>query len=246
MNDKSNNEKRKCCGIIMPISAFDSYAKEFWENILEFLKDAIREADMDPVVAWEDEKNDIIHAKILENIASMPVMIGVIMGGNSNVMLECGMRIWSNKPILLIKGVDEKLPFDVSPIQCLSLTSDCNYFGMLELKAEIVKKLKYLIGVDYKTFRSYFNIPEEVEAPKKVAEKINFDVFVKEVRQEIASMRNDIGDVQRSVQFYDRYALRYRGACAHGVRSMGVTGPTGAVDLTCTQTPVREVSSTQA
>lgn len=230
---ESNKERSNCCGIIMPISTFGSYTKDFWESILGFLKDAIRAADMNPIVAWEDERTDVIHAKILENIATMPVMIGVIMGGNPNVMLECGMRIWSNKPILLIKGEEENPPFDVSPIQCLSLAVDCNYFRMLELKTEIVKKLKYLLSDEYKTFKSYFNVPESVEV-QKTGGKTNFPELLRDIRQEITLLRSDVGGLRRRVEWSDRFELRHRGTYMRGLRSETGFGAIGASDSSCT------------
>ena len=204
MSEKKHLNKTVECGIIMPISQFGTYTEEFWSKIRKILDDAISLANMKPVPVWEDSKNDIIHAKIIKNISSLPVVIGVIVGGNPNVMLECGMRLWSNLPILLINGEDEKIPFDVGSISCLPFPKDFDYFSILKLKEQIVEKLKSFLIPDYKTFKSYYSVPAEVEAPKD-GDKIDFNQFVGEMRGEIRLVREELRNYQ---QMQDNFLLR--------------------------------------
>lgn len=196
MDENTNVDDR--CGIIMPIAAWGSFTEEYWKKILSFVSSAIKDAGMTPIPAWEDKKNDVIHAKIIENIASLPVMIGVIVGCNPNVMLECGMRLWTNKPILLIYGDGEKIPFDVGGIQCLRMPANCDYFEFVSLKKEIVEKLKHVISDEYRTFKSYYNVTNVVEEPEGIG-SVKFEDFVKEVRgtitrlnEDLVSLRNDM------------------------------------------------------
>lgn len=86
MSEKKNTSGITECGIIMPISQYGSYTEDFWSKIRKILDDAISSANMKSHPVWEDSKNDIIHAKIIKNISSLPVVIGVIVGGNPNVM----------------------------------------------------------------------------------------------------------------------------------------------------------------
>ena len=120
---------------------------------------------MKPHPVWDEENNDIIHAKIIHNISSLPVAIGVIVGSNPNVMLECGMRLWSNLPILLLTGDGDKIPFDVGSISCLQFPTNFDYFNVVGLKNDIADRLMKLIKPEYKTFKSYYSLPLEVEVP---------------------------------------------------------------------------------
>ena len=179
------------CGIIMPISPFNGYSSRFWGDIREILDEAIKMAGMHPHPVWEDDKNDIIHAKIIDNISNLPVVIGVIIGGNPNVMLECGMRLWTNKPILLINECSEKIPFDVGSISCLSFPENFDYFSVTKLKNQIVEKLKLMLNPEYKTFKSYHSLPVEIEMPNG-KNKVGFKQVVEDIRVEIRMLRESM------------------------------------------------------
>lgn len=208
MSEKKNSSEITECGIIMPISQFGTYTEDFWSKIRKILDDAISSANMKPIPMWEDSKNDIIHAKIIKNISSLAVVIGVIVGGNPNVMLECGMRLWSNLPILLIYGEDEKIPFDVGSISCLPFPKDFDYFEILKLKTQIVGKLKSMLNPEYKTFKSYYSVPAEVEAPK-AGDKIDFNQFVGEMRGEIRLVREELRNYQQAQDAFLMKMYRY-------------------------------------
>lgn len=179
------------CGIIMPISEYGSYAVDFWKKIRLILDEAITAVGMVPHPVWEDDKTDIIHAKIVTNIATLPVVIGVIIGNNPNVMLECGMRLWTNLPLLLIYGDGEKIPFDVGSISCLKFPQNFEYFRVVELKDQVIEKLKQLTGAAFKGFKSYYSLPAEVEEPQ-VNQKIDFKQFVLDMRSSITSLAKEV------------------------------------------------------
>jgi len=251
MSEKKNTSEVTECGIIMPISQIGSYTEDFWSKIRKILDDAISSANMKSHPVWEDSKNDIIHAKIIKNISSLPVVIGVIVGGNPNVMLECGMRLWSNLPILLICGDDEKIPFDVGSISCLPFPKDFDYFEILKLKEQIVEKLKSMLNPEYKTFKSYYSVPAEVEAPK-AGDKIDFNQFVGEMRGEIRLVREELRNYQQSQDAFlmkmQRYNVPYYRRVQMGgqyhydprTETMAV-GPTGTLQEDSTVQPAGAV-----
>lgn len=225
--------------MIMPISQFGTYTEDFWLKIRKILDDAISSANMKPIPVWEDNKNDIIHAKIIKNISSLPVVIGVIVGGNPNVMLECGMRLWSNLPILLIYGEDEKIPFDVGSISCLPFPKDFDYFEILKLKEQIVEKLKSMLNPEYKTFKSYYSVPAEVKAPK-AGDKIDFNQFVGEMRGEIRLVREELRNYQQAQEAFLMRMRQYNVPFSRRMQMSGqyhyyprtetlVAGPAGAI-----------------
>ena len=223
MSHKTVNQEnsRIKCGIIMPIASYGTYSEEFWTNVRSFLVESIQDAGLEPIPAWENDTNDVIHAKIIENIASFPVMVGVIIGFNPNVMIECGMRLWTNKPILFLHSAAEKIPFDVGSISCLSFPVDFNFFKCSELKKEIANRLKDLMGKQYKAFKSYYGLPKEVEEPKET-KKIDFSQFVSEVRSNIQSLKDLLKTVLQRTESIQGASFIHQRFEVPGTRSGGV------------------------
>ena len=203
MSGDVNDVEKLKCGIIMPISQCSNYSAEFWAKVKNFVCEAITNAGMTPLPVWEDDKNDIIHAKIIKNIDTLPVAIGVIVGHNPNVMLECGMRLWKNLPILLLHGDGEKIPFDVGSISCLAFPTNFDYFQIQELKEAIVQKLKLMIAPGYKSFKSYYSLPAEVEEIKD-NETIAFKQFVDEIRSGFNLLKEELRECKQMIDDQNR------------------------------------------
>lgn len=248
MSPVVNEEDNLKCGIIMPISAYGNRTAEFWEKVKQFVCEAIVEAGMEPVPVWEDKKNDIIHAKIISNIDKLPVAIGVIIEHNPNVMLECGMRLWRNLLILLLHGDGEKIPFDVGSIQGLLFPTNFDYFLLTQLKKDIVAKLSLMRSPDYRSFKSYYSIPAEVEAPDANA-KIDFKGFVNEIRSGFNSLNNELRELRKIVDEPAVFPLSYAQIPSYGRQSaqalkyyqMGAvssSGPTGGLETSTSIKPM--------
>ena len=121
--DTTNATQKPTCGIIMPISACTSngieYSAEHWQSVRTFLEDAIKEAGCEPKAVWEGEDQSIIHGRIVNNIAEFPLMICVVCGCNNNVMIELGLRLMTDKPVLVIADDNYKIPFDVNVLEMI-------------------------------------------------------------------------------------------------------------------------------
>lgn len=212
-NNRSQQDGGNTCGLIMPISAMSGaqYSEDFWVKVREFLNSATADAGFNLTPAWEDEKFGIIHARIIENIRTMPVMIGVIIGQNPNVMLECGMRIWTDKPILLIVEEGGRIPFDLSPLECLEYPIDREYTKMCQLSKDIGAKLKAMISPGYRTFKSHFNVEanNDVKGLKTSLQLSEFmadttnDIRALKFRIEELTSRLDESTGSRTVYFSD-------------------------------------------
>lgn len=195
MSTKRMVAREKDCGIIMPISTFKvnevTYTESYWKGVLSFLVDSIEAAGFNPVVAWESDKSDVIHSKIVSNINKMPLMVGVLVGTNPNVMLECGMRLWTRKPLLLLVADNvEKIPFDISPVNCLRFPVDCNYGKLKSAKKEIRQRLKEMASDGYKSILSHFLDvePSETEA----VDRVSLSKFMAETRREIEDIKQKL------------------------------------------------------
>ena len=204
MNDTDKEDK--ICGLIMPIASMEGtpYSKEFWNNVRQFLAEAVNDAGFELVPAWEDENFGVIHARIIENIKTIRVMIGVIIGHNPNVMLECGMRIWTDLPILLIGEEGAIIPFDIKPLECLGYPTDREYSKMCKLKQDIATKLKAMVSPDYHAFKSHFNVEAEEDKDLKVS-KIKISQFMIDTSNEINSLKAKMEKVVAEVENSNRY-----------------------------------------
>lgn len=194
--DEPVKEARRKCGIIMPISGLIvdgiEYSEAYWQSVLEYLKDVIIDAGLEPVVAWEDNKSNLIHAKIVRNIQELPIMIGVLVGNNANVWLECGMRLWSQKPIvLLISDKCDRPPFDISPVACLKFPVDNLYVKMKKFKEELKSNLLQALDPKRKPILSHFAALESSGAPETVT-KVGLDKFMTDTKDEISSLRGQV------------------------------------------------------
>lgn len=211
--NRSSREGGNVCGLIMPISATPgtTYSEEFWTKVREFLTVSVADAGFTLTPAWEDEKFGIIHARIIENIRTMPVMIGVIIGQNPNVMLECGMRIWTDMPILLIVEEGVRIPFDLSPLECLEYPVDREYSKMCQLGKDIGEKLKAMVSPGYRTFKSHFNVEadNDIKGSKTSLQLSEFmadttnDIRTLKFKMEELSMRLDEVVGSRAVYYSD-------------------------------------------
>lgn len=184
------------CGIIMPISSLIvdgvEYSEVYWQSVLDYLKDAIRDAGYEPVVAWESDKSNLIHAKIVRNIQELPIMVGVLVGNNANVWLECGMRLWSQKPIvLLISDRSERPPFDISPIACLKFPVDNLYTKMKKLKEELKTSLDQAMDPSRKSILSHFGAIEST-VTTQIVSKVDLDKFMTDTKDELSSLRGQV------------------------------------------------------
>ncbi len=195
MNEETKDSN--VCGLIMPIASMEGtpYSKEFWNSVRQFLQEAVGDAGFELTPAWEDEKYGVIHARIIENIKTMRVMIGVIIGHNPNVMLECGMRIWTDLPILLIGEEGATIPFDIKPLECLGYPQDREYSKMCKLKHDISTKLKAMVSPDYHTFKSHFNVEAVDDTDFKVT-KIELSQFMIDTTNELSSLKSQIEKVR--------------------------------------------------
>jgi len=187
---------RKVCGIMMPISTMKvgdlTYSEEYWKGVLAFLMDAIKEAGFEPIVAWENDKSDVIHAKIVQNIESHDVMMAVLVGNNPNVWLECGMRLWTQKPLLLlVSDKGGRIPFDVSPVNCLRFPEDCHYGKLKMLKKEIKDSLKRITSPEHPSILSHFAAVRPSANSPAIEEK-ELSKFMTETRAAISKLQSQI------------------------------------------------------
>ncbi|MCL2651945.1 MAG: hypothetical protein FWD60_13120 [Candidatus Azobacteroides sp.] len=113
MNNEIKNKKQKC-GIVMPISAIDTYTAEHWNDVLSILKDAINQTDFEPDLVSNADDSGIIQHRIVKNLYNNEIIVCDVSGRNPNVMFELGIRLAFDKPTIIIKDDKTSYSFDTS------------------------------------------------------------------------------------------------------------------------------------
>lgn len=191
---QTTTTEKPVCGIIMPISECSNngvtYSAAHWESVRLFLEDAIRAADCEPKAVWEGVEQSVIHSRIVNNIADLPLMICVICGSNANVMIELGLRLMTDKPVLVIYEEGSQPPFDVNVLQMFGMPINPDYKDYQELREKIKKVLPKMLDSEYKTFLSNF----KQITPKGVpgAEKVELAQFMNDTKDTIQNLQAQV------------------------------------------------------
>lgn len=192
----------------MPISECTNntvtYPAAHWESMKMFLEDAIRESGYEPRAVWESLDQSVIHSRIVNNIAEFPLMICVICGSNANVMIELGLRLMTDKPVLVIYEENSQPPFDVNVLQMFPMPTKPDYKDYQILKDNIKTALPKMLDPNYKSFLSNF----KPITPKGIngTEKIEISQFMNETREAIQNIQSQISilSLQREVRDSER------------------------------------------
>ena len=192
--DAEATAEKPICGIIMPISECTNkgvtYSAAHWESMKLFLEDAIRESGYEPKAVWEGIEQSVIHSRIVNNIADFPLMICVICGSNVNVMIELGLRLMTDKPVLVIYEEGTQPPFDVNVLQMFGMPINPDYKDYQYLKEQIKEVLPKMMEQGYKTFLSNF----KQITPKGVSgtEKVELAQFMNATKESIQDLQTQV------------------------------------------------------
>lgn len=192
----SEQEKKKVCGIVMPISAIDNCSEAHWTEVREIIVDVIECIGFLGNLVSNADDSGFIQKRIVQNLYDNPIIVCDISGRNPNVMFELGMRLAFDKPTIIIK--DDKTPtsFDTSPIEYIAYPRDLRFSAIVKFKAELANKIKATYekstsDITYTTFLKHFGefkiaIIEPKEAP---VQEIIMD--------ELKSIKNEMSRIAR-------------------------------------------------
>ncbi len=129
------------CGIIMPIGETDQYTVGHWAEVLEIIKQAAGQVNLEASLVSISEGSAIIHKTIVENVFNNDIVVCDVSSKNPNVMLEMGLRLTSEKPIVVIKDDVTGYSFDSSPIEHLGYPKSLRYADINAFKDRLAEKL---------------------------------------------------------------------------------------------------------
>jgi hypothetical protein len=188
----------KICGVIMPISAIDGCDERHWSEVKEIVFESVRGAEMSPQLVSDDVEIGIIHKRIVQNIYDNPVVVCDISAKNPNVMLELGMRLAFDKPVVVIKDDKTNYSFDSSPIEHVTYPRDLRYQAILAFQATLKEKIRAMLkGSNENSFLKSFGAFKTSKLEH--VEGGPMDVIMDELRVIKSAIRRQESDMNRTI-----------------------------------------------
>ncbi|WP_444460738.1 hypothetical protein [Rhodobacter capsulatus] len=136
------SDKKKTCGIVMPISECDGRPAAHWQDVLNIITAAATESGFHARLVSDTFETNLIHKEILRNIYNDDIVICDVSGRNPNVFFELGIRMATQKPTIIIKDNVTIYPFDTSVNRYVEYPRDLRYPLMEKFKIEIKSMLE--------------------------------------------------------------------------------------------------------
>jgi hypothetical protein len=149
-NISNEDDNKKICGIVMPISEISGCSQQHWKEVKNILEESIREAKFEPNLVSDADDIGIIQSRIVQNIYQNEMVVCDVSCKNPNVMFELGLRLAFDKPTIIIIDDKTTYSFDTAPIEHISYPRDLNYSAIIDFKAKLSQK----IVATYNTFQS--------------------------------------------------------------------------------------------
>ena len=189
-------EIKRRCGIIMPISPIDGCGPEHWLEILSILKEVSIEAGFEPNLVSDADDIGIIQKRIIQNVYNNDIIICDVSCKNPNVMFELGMRLAFDKATVIIKDDKTDYSFDTGVIEHIGYPRDLRFHKILEFKDNLKKKListfeKAKSDPNYSTFLKSFGEYKIAHLQEKEVSSDNYILnSLEELRYEVRRLRN--------------------------------------------------------
>lgn len=208
----SQNEEKKICGIVMPISALEGCSEGHWSDVLEIITEAVEEAGFEGNLVSNADDVGIIQKRIIQNLYENPIVVCDVSGKNPNVMFELGMRLAFDKPTIIIKDDKTSYSFDTSPIEHIEYPRDLRFSRIVDFKSKLAEKIKATFeksttDTSYTTFLKHFGEFKVAKIDKKEVSGQEF------ILDELKSIRMGMRRLERNNQF--GRDPRYREAFYH-------------------------------
>ncbi len=130
----------------MPISAIEDCDERHWLDVKEILFKSVTDASMVPQLVSDDIEIGIIQKRIVQNLYDNPVVVCDVSAKNPNVMLELGMRLAFDKPVIVVKDDKTNYSFDSSPIEHVTYPRDLRYQSILSFQATLREKILAMLN----------------------------------------------------------------------------------------------------
>ena len=145
---------------------------------------------------------DIVH-----RIMTSTLVIADVSDLNPNVFYELAIRNAIKKPVIVIKGVSQKMPFDIYDKRAISVDmKEARVWtnAKNQLKNQVEESEKD-IELASKSILSEFSFP--IDAEKELSPNTELTLQIRDLKNEVRRLRNDVSDSrhQSSLDYYDPY-----------------------------------------
>lgn len=141
--EKTNEQTKKKCFVIMPISDVDGYPKGHFNRVYDYIIVPVcKQEGYEPIRADATSKSNVIIVDILRNILECDMAICDLSSRNPNVFYELGFRQAFNMKTVLMKDDQTDRPFDVSTIRSINYESSLRIDLVNKAITELTKALK--------------------------------------------------------------------------------------------------------
>lgn len=130
----------------MPISDTPGYKTGHWEDVKNLLNEITEDLGFKETrIVSSGLVSTTIHKKIVNNLFNDDIIVCDVSSQNPNVMLELGMRIAFDKPVVIIIDDETKFCFDSGVIEHLVYPKDLRYSSIEGFKVQLKAKIKHTL-----------------------------------------------------------------------------------------------------
>lgn len=194
---KTQEEKKKKCFVIMPISDIEGYPKGHFDRVFRhIIIPACNQAGYEAVRADATAKTNVIIVDILKNALNCEMAICDLSARNPNVFYELGFRQAFDKKTVLM--IDDKTvrPFDISAIRSFIYDSSLRIDLVDKAIADLVKALKETQSMNENETNSLLKLLA-VEAPAKLPNRLELSSDSSIILHAIHDLGEDVQRVMR-------------------------------------------------
>lgn len=189
-------ESKGICGIVRPISELDGCDPEHWQEVHDIISDAIRSAGYEPKLVSEANDGGVIQGRIVKSLYENPIVVCDVSGKNPNVMLELGMRLAFDKPIVVVKDDVTNYSFDTSPIEHVPYRRDLRFASVQLFKENLKNKIIGLLhSASQPGYQSYLQHFGPIKVAELAVENVPAQQFIID---ELKELRSSIQYLSRS------------------------------------------------
>ncbi len=204
------------CGLIMPMSAWDSCPETHWDDVRDILTAAIEDAGFEANLVSDADDVGVIQKRIIQNVYENPIVVCDVSGKNPNVMFELGMRLAFDKPVVIVKDDKTSYTFDTSPIEHLGYPRDLRFNQIVQFKSDLTEKLQgtYVRATKDADFTPFLKHFGKFTVAKLDTKEIPTSEYILE---ELKAMRKSMADLSGAIQRggAEPTGVRSRVLCVH-------------------------------
>lgn len=185
---KTRSENMRKCFVISPIGDDGSEARKRAEQVFKYIIAPVcGEMEFEPIRVDKLNQSDVITQTIIDYLVKSELVIADITGHNPNAFYEMGFRASTGKPIIHLRGKNERIPFDIAGIRAFDYDlSDLD--SVEEVKTRLIKTIGAL-SFDIQSNQGNEECVGIREINNDVSQLVS---ILYEIQDEISRLKNEI------------------------------------------------------